>query len=211
MYFDSEQAIVMEQNPPGDPGNLGDSMAETCRYQLIDGTTGQLLEFTVRNFRTRTGYVRHPESPWREDDMSGDNLLPFYILHGTLGSSFIADEVEERIKDAGWRTGNGKLISLQFAAVMARRRGYQSSLTDLPLLAQALWLRLFSWTYSDGVADHLNHYHALKHARVYGDTLAAKLARLITPHKYIMKHIRTYYAKEPNSHWVVDTYQRQNF
>jgi hypothetical protein len=204
MYFDSRDAIVMEQNAPDDAGRFGDSCAETSRYRLLmprDEYNDSILQF-----RTDKGYVRHPEAPWREDDFSGDQALPMYLAlrHDKYYEQI--NEFEQRIKAAGWRTGNGDLLALTWISVFYRAQGKQSSLTDFPILAQAIWLRFFSRTYRDGGADHLNFFHVLLQAKREGHTTASKLARWLMPHERFMTVIREYYSVEPNA-FVVDAYQ----
>jgi hypothetical protein len=199
MYFDTHGAIVMEQNAPDDPGRFGDSCAETGRYfHLHDG-----VHPVLRIFVTPTGYVRHPEAPWREDDFSGDQAVPFYLAADPL----LREEFEERVKAAGWKTGNGDYLALIWISIFYQAKGKQSWLTDLPILAQAFWLRFFSWTYDDGVADHLNFFHVLLQAKRSGHTITSRIASWLMPHARFMRAIETYYKPEPNSQWVIDAYR----
>ncbi len=74
--------IVMEQNPVGDPGNLGDSCAETSRYahlkMLLDDYK---LDVNLNTFVTPLGYIRHPDVPdsWKEKNTSEDQVKPLFL------------------------------------------------------------------------------------------------------------------------------------
>jgi hypothetical protein len=208
MYFDDHGALNMEHVPF--PGSIGDACAETARFHLLAGISFEQMDRIYRAFVTKDGYLRHPDAPptWREADFSGDQAIPLFLLFTSYGMKDWADEMLRRFKEAGWRTGNGRLLALSWIPVIARSRGKQSWLSDLPMLAQSLWLRLFSWTYSDGTADHLNHYHSMKFADRYGHTVTSRLATWLLPHSVVMKHVRKYYLKEPNSAFVVDAYSR---
>lgn len=216
MFFDDYGAINMEQVPY--PGSIGDSCAETCRYNLLYGLTHEQLYSFYQLFVTRNGYLRHPEAPagWREDDFSSDQAIPLYILFSEYGMKDLTDEFERRLREAGWKTGNGDYVSLLFISAAYRARGEQNSLTDLPILLQAIALRFlpYRWNevtksleHTDGSScDWLNYYHLLLQARRRGHTIASKLARWLTPHSMIMEKVRDYYSPEPNSKAVIDGY-----
>lgn len=205
MYY-AYPAIVMEQNPPGDPGNVGDSYAETYRAALLAPPPYDLKTSsdTYNYFRTTDGYLRHPACPWREDDMSGDNLLPGYIY--AYLANYGIGEMYRRIKEAGWKTGNGRYISLQFVSAIVRAKGKSNWFSDLPVLFQAIALRVFGFLWKDSTADCLNHFQVLLFASRTGHTRSTQLALKITPPLWLMDQIVKYYIPEPNSEWLLERY-----
>ncbi len=217
MYFDTHGAVVMEQVPF--PGNIGDSCAETCRYRLLSVLSFAELMKLSDAFFTSTGFLRHPDSPWREDDFTSDQALPLYLLFTAYGMTVWRDEMEQRFRAAGWKTGNGDYLNLLFISVIYRAHGKQSWLTDLPILAQAVVLRFlpYRWNEStkslertvDSSCDWLNYFHVLN--QVGGETVTRRLAKWLTPHSMIMPKIRSYYEKEPNSEFLIDAYERKTF
>jgi len=214
MYFDHHGAIALEQS--AFPGSIGDSCAETSRYLLVSNPTfGQLA--VIWKFETPEGYVRHPESPWREDDFSGDQALPLYLVFDWYGLGEERERFENRLRDNGWKTGNGDYISPLFMSAIRRAHGRQNWLTDLPILFHALGARYFPYRWSDSkktiernddhTADWLNYYHVLLQAKRRGPTWVSRLAAKITPHSMIMEKIKSYYAIEPNHQFLIDAYQ----
>jgi hypothetical protein len=174
MYL-QDGAMIMEQRPAGDAGNLGDSCAETTRYYLVAGCTFGDLELVIKNFVTPKGYVRHPASPWREDDFTSDQLLPLYILFDEYGIPYERERIEKRVKEAGWKTGNGDYLSFLFISVFYRAHGRANFFTDLPILLQAIAFRWLPYRWNEATrsfertdgssCDWLNYYHVLKHRR----------------------------------------------
>lgn len=84
MRFD-EYGLLITEEPT--VGRFGDSCAETSRFCVLErfikhaGSEFKVPDLALRQFLTEKGIVRHPLSPWREDDTSWDQKLPlFYAL-----------------------------------------------------------------------------------------------------------------------------------
>lgn len=220
MFIDDHGAINMEQVPY--PGSIGDSCAETCRYYLLSGLNFEQLFKVYEAFVTRRGYLRHPDAPigWREEDFTSDQALPLYLLFVSFDMQQWRDEFERRLRDAGWKTGNGDYVNLLFISVIYRAHGKQSWLTDLPILAQAAALRFLPYRWNEvtgwfertegSSCDWLNYFHVLNQSK-RSSTWASRLAIWLTPHAMIMEKVRSYYWVEPNSKDLVDAYERNKF
>lgn len=111
------------------PGSIGDSAHNTARQvvmvhslaetgkEAVDRTNPYVA--ALKAYRTPTGYVRHWDAPadWRETDTTTDMLLPLYLAYKKVLPSY-AEEMKQRIKDAGWKSGNGDFISPGFYGVL---------------------------------------------------------------------------------------------
>lgn len=205
MKFDTLGLILSETSPP--PGCYGDSMAETARYVNIHTFLGYAVEIEhLKQFETETGYVRHPLSPWREDDMVTDQLMPYFIA-ARFG---LKNRVYEHIDDAGFRTGNGDLVSPLFYAILTE----SPKLAAFALLAQWAIFRIpFRWSDSkkrfesnaDSSADYLNWLQGLMWLH-YKDLYLPKYVVYWTNGDKIVERIRHYYQDEPNSEYLVRRY-----
>jgi len=202
MKIDKYGCIVMEQNPEGDPGNLGDSCAETGRYQHLCRQLGE-TDFTIYlgRFITDAGILRHPDSPWREDDTSSDQVLPLYLG----GTDLTKARVKIILQRAGYRTGNGDFINPKLFALIKDN----TFLLNISLAAQAAIFKLpYRWndekkwfeSTEGSSADYLNFIHAALYASSW-------VRRLVSKEKLI-ERVQHYYRVEPNSAWVVDLYKR---
>jgi hypothetical protein len=214
MFFDMHGYIAMEQNAPSDPGRYGDSCAETCRAELLLCMNDHEV---IKGFITDKGYVRHPDSPWREDDFSGDQALPLYLYFVQFGMDFERIQFEQRLRENGWKLGNGDFVSFQLMSVMLRANDKQSAVSDLVLLGEILILRWLPWRWSDAEkklenatnhsADWLNYYHSLAYSITVRPTWVSKLAAWLTPVGLLVTKVKDYYKPEPNSEWLVDLYE----
>jgi hypothetical protein len=198
------------------PGSIGDSMAETSRMvNLIDHINYsdmiEMMEFTtiLMNFRTATGYIRHPAAPicddkghsWRETDTPTDQCLPWYLAMPHMPDK---EEMRERIKANYFRTGNNNFVSPVFFAVLVESKLLTSIFCYLQILIFDCPFRwsdaLKKFEKSDNAsADYLNWFHA--------SLTAYDWARFHMPKDRFMKKVRGYYANEPNSEWIVNLYQ----
>lgn len=205
MKYDDYSCIIMEH--VGFPGNVGDSCAETSRYKNLLMYTGrpQHLE-PLQQFITDKGYVRHPDSPWREDDFSSDQALPLYLaLKKFKHVSPAAEQMKARIKDAGWKTGNGDFISPLFYALLVENK----TLLFIALMTQALLFK-FPWRWNDekhwfestkgSSCDYLNWFHAAL------EIDSSKWRRRMISDDKLIEMVKHYYAGEPRSDWVVNQY-----
>ena len=198
MHYDELGLIVSDTSGP--PSCFGDSCAETgrvvhlgCLLGLQDGPAERLLHFV-----TSGGYVRHPSPTlpydWRETDFSSDQALPLYLAWRQVGVAQ-AQEMKERIKAAGWRTGNGDLVSPYFFAALIDSK----LLMSLVCFIGAMVFKIpFRWSDSkkafesnaDATGDYLNYFHCLPFA--YG-----WVRRLVGKSTLSDKIIR-YYSNESN-------------
>lgn len=98
MKFDDQNYLVREAPRPvgHEIANLGDALADTCRFMLLDspwGFSGAMIYFKQNggvNWPPRmsgsisgTGYLRHPSlhgvKGWDQKDMTNDQLVPFML------------------------------------------------------------------------------------------------------------------------------------
>lgn len=197
MKFDELGCIIREKYEAGHPANLGDSCAETARYEILSGVCQRLSRF-----ETMSGFIRHPNSIWRESDTSSDQVLP-YILCAPFVASFYSNSV----------TIPGTMTIMSAGLWAAWHKHYR--LLNVVNIVQG-WLFNLKWRIADGgklersegqVQDFLNFicvYVFLKRS--------GKWATLNQPKERCMKAVRKYYLEgpdaEPNSEWIVDMYER---
>lgn len=210
MKWDKDRLLVSEIWPeyegPSDSfsANRGDSMANTSRcehlFQILKSSAIALDQFI-----TYKGYVRHPSEhmplDWRETDSPSDQCLPFYIAANT----FKKDEMFARIKKAGWKTGNGDLVSPIFFAVLKD----STWMLNLALVGQLAIFKLpIRWSDSkhslelsaNSSADVLNWFHA--------SCMASPWVRKLVSKDWIKEKITAYFKDEPNSSWLVELYKQ---
>jgi hypothetical protein len=197
LKFDEYGLLLSETSPA--PGCYGDSMAETARWINLKTAIGESVDIKrLSCFVTPTGYVRHPLSPWREDDMVSDQLMPFY-----LATKYdMRADLRDSVRAAGWRTGNGDLISPLFYTIL-RDNPFGAFLA---LLAQLAIFKIpFRWSDSkkrfesnaDSSADYLNWIQGL----LWLQARAPKLARFVadrTSFTHLVERVSHYYRDEPN-------------
>lgn len=198
MKFDEMNCLIRETAPPG---CYGDSLAETARHAILvpDAPTN----FT--QFITEKGFLRHPLSPWREDDTSADQLLPLVLaINLRRGTPWRA---------SWWRIpGTNTIIppGLWFAI-----RGHWRMLERANQF-QGLLLR-FPYRIGDGlkieksagqVQDYLNMICIHLFLKQINEPTT-----LPRPVDECLRAIETYYLNgpdaEPNSEWIVETYRRE--
>lgn len=203
MIIDSYQCIQMEQT--NWPGNIGDSAAETGRYAHLRMLLGEYqLDVNLNAFTTILGYVRHPTSPWREEDFSSDQATPLYLALQKYGNPE-HDRMKRLVKNAGWKTGNKTLITPGFWAIL----NDQTWLLDLTIVAQELIFALpYRWSDSkkwferttDNSGDYMNFIHMSVHAH--------KWVRWLVSKEVLKQKVREYYKPEVNNQWIVDLYDQ---
>lgn len=205
--------MVFEQS--GFPGNVGDSCAETSRWDNLLFKLGFSSPFNLSQFFTESGMVRHPSlinfidakgNSWGEDDFSSDQAAPLFLACLNRPHTLhLANRVKQIVHENSWwgRSGNGDLVTPKFNALLNNRQW----LLNLGVRGQAIAFKLpFRWSDSankfeemgDSSADYLNHFH-------YALEVPQHLRRLISKEKMLEK-IASYYEKEPNSKELVDLY-----
>lgn len=215
MLLDAYLLISMDESFPG---SIGDSCAESSRYAVIAHVNSKQPKLGLQYLVTDKGLVRHPDSPWREDDTSGDQAFPF-IAAADLTQPELAKKVIQQTKDAGYRTGNGDLISPGMYGQIRRAENKSMLwLSDLPLLAQALIFKIpFRWsdskkafeTTADSSGDYLNFINAIAYAHAKGNiTWPMRLAMRLVSKETALAKVKHYYRNEPNSQWVTDEYEK---
>ncbi len=214
MYLDSQNLIVMEQS--GLPGGYGDSASETGRYVTLLAVIGDKIIIDLSPFITDKGILRHPESPWKEDDISSDQVSPL-LAAASINQLYISDRIISLIRNNDNRTGNGDLISFGMWAQL-RRAEKASNLwfSDLALLGQVLMFKIpFRWSDSKqkfekntNSSDYLNFVNSLAFAKIKGDTLSSKLAKWLTSKDIVLQKVKDYYNPEPNSEWLLKKYEQ---
>lgn len=219
MKIDKYKTIIRESEFW--PGSIGDSCAETSRYEhLVSILEAAGPEVDLHQFVTATGFIRHPTAPikddkgksWRETDFVSDQALPLFLASQASDPS-IANIMRARIRQAGWRTGNGDLVSPGLFALLTNRIW----LLNICTVVQGLIFK-FPWRWNDekkalersnkSSADYLNWIHA----SIHGGWLTRKMVFKST----LKAKIRNYYQApqkdpnlvEPNTQWIVDLYDQ---
>lgn len=216
MFFDKEYGYI-ELEQCARPGSIGDSLAETSRYitlmYLLDIPYNSI---DLSNFITDKGILRHPDSPWRENDTSGDQIYPL-IAASSLIHPEITDMVIEQIKHNRYKTGNGDFISPgMFTQIRRAEHKHFLFVSDLFLLAQAIILKLpFRWSDSkksfesskNSSGDYLNFINGLAFAKAKNNTtFPLKLAKKLIKKDTLKQKVQDYYKIEPNSQWIINIY-----
>lgn len=196
MKFDSLGCLIREKYYEGHPGNLGDSLAETARYELLSG-----VEQRLGQFWTSIGFLRHPNSIWPENDTSADQVLPLVLLRPTLPV-----HIGSRILIPGTKT-------IMSAGLWAAWHHHYRLLNVVNIVQG--WVFNLSWRVADGgkiersegqVQDWLNYLFVYFWLRDNGHWATLNQSR-----ERCMKAVRKYYLEgpdwEPNAQWIVDLYE----
>lgn len=210
MHFDKDNLLVSDIGTF--PGNIGDSAANTGRYVTLSLSAKPNLALFV----TISGVLRHPTSPWRENDTSSDQVAP--LLNAcSLMQPLLANIIISQIKEQGYKTGNGDYITLGLLASM-RRHEKKSFLwlSDLAILGQAISFYLpitfenGKFTRNTNTSNDLNFTDYIKYASQYGKmTWPLKLAKLIMPRRKVLDNIKKYFMPEPNVSWLLALYEQE--
>lgn len=201
MKIDSLGCVVMEQSSP--EGNLGDSCAETARYAHLKMLLGDYVaDYDLNQFITPLGFVRHPNSIWREDDMSSDQMLPLLLA---IRRNEDARQLIIHSRLSNYHTGNGDIVSPGLFAELVDSQ----TLRTLFLLGQLLlWKLPYRWSDSKNMfeaneessADYLNFIHIAVYAPRW-------LRKRIGPSKLMFK-VRDYYFLEHTTLWIQVLYNQ---
>ena len=186
MKIDEYGCVVMEKD--GTPGDLGDSCAESSRLDIIAPVHRHKLDLNA--FVTANGFVRHPKSPWREDDFSNDQALPLILADYIRGAWWKIPGTNTIASPGVWAAvrGNWKLLALTVKM--------QNLLFALPYR----WSDSKKWfeRTSGSSADYLNYFVSIVFLRRRGITVKMRPETL--------DKVRSYYANEPRSDWIVEAY-----
>jgi hypothetical protein len=245
MRPDALNYIEMEKDPEGDPGRIGDACAETFRVRHlkfflifrkpVDELAFKMAKLEVltayQGVRRDSGFLRHPAlenyvdkkgKSWGVTDYTFDQGLPMYLCVWAYGLNTEGLEIEERWEKK-WQTAPGKFLPPNYFVMKQRNGGWQSVVTDLPLLLQAWGMKYLPYRWSDdpnkkwyqrfekmesSSADYLNWLHLILQAEYKGHTFISRRAKNAFTSGVVMGKIRAYYLPEPNSEWVVALYQQ---
>lgn len=191
MKFDSFGLIIT--NEPA-PGCYGDSCAESARYQLaamIAYNTGY-RSFDFHYFITSVGILRHPLSPWHEDDTSEDQKLPLFLALDVTDPSLAT---LYKAQDKWWRL---------------------KTFTGLRVLTQALLFQLpirwddgtmsFQWS-SKSSCDYLNFAAQVFYAHLKNEkNILVRLAMKLIPQSKIKVKVLSYYMNDPTNANLIHIY-----
>lgn len=214
MIFDNYQYLIMEQVEA--PGNSGDSAAETGRYVTLKAVIGEKVIIDLSHFITEKGILRHPDSPWRENDISSDQVAPL-LAAASLIQPEIADKIMKQLENG--HTGNGDLISLGLRGQIRRAQDkHFLGFSDLPMLGQALLFKLpFRYSESkhwlegndDSSGDYLNFVNSLAFAKAKGKlSLSQKLSMKLISKQKCLDKVKHYYRNEPHAGFLIDLYSK---
>lgn len=103
MKIDKHDVLIIEKD--GEPGDLGDACAETCRY-LVLAEYADSFPFgrpTTLPFITSHGGLRHPDVPesWRESDFTSDQALPLRMANDNVGRRFALTTAPGKLSSPG--------------------------------------------------------------------------------------------------------------
>ena len=224
MKLDPFETIVMEQTVW--PGSIGDSMAETSRLFILNEflrTHGSVKLYAhkldLMQFRTVSGYVRHPTAPhaalgtghnWREPDASSDQCLPWLMavmLQNPITASYFVDDFRFRIKG----TKTIASLPLQFLArgkfkALALSNQVQELIFKIPYRwsdDERMKGKLLKFERSESSsADFLNYFAIYAFFKTRGEHCKMGLK-----HELVLNKIKSYYSPEPNSQWLINLYE----
>ncbi len=204
MHYDELGLIVSDTS--GVPSCYGDSAAETSREERLKQILGlQSTAYRLAHFRTATGYVRHPSpampKDWRETDFSSDQAFPLYLALRHAGLQ-MADEMKERIKLIGGRTGNGDPIAPFLWAALIDSKLLMSFFCIVSALFFCVpfrWSDSKNWFESsaDATGDYLNYFHALPYCYWWARWIRGKT---------ILAKVTAYYKNESNTEELLGLY-----
>lgn len=208
----------LEMEHTGWPGSIGDSFAETFRHLNLEKFLEPSFTFPIESLyqkvKTEKGYLRHPTSPWKENDFSGDQATPGLIALEMFGCFTLAKEMKDLFS---LRYGNGDLIQPTFKAAKQRVLG-PSFFWDFFIYGQAISMRFLPYRWDDGTksiekskdssCDFINFIHLILHAERFGHTFWTKKAKKVFTADQIMKKVVDYYAPEPNCTFLITLYDK---
>ena len=214
-----------------DPGHLGDSCAETSRYTLLHTAEAMLnpnaelripviYQQALESFVSTHGFLRHPDAPfgpprsltsWRESDATADQVLPLLLACDLRGVG-LADVIRSRLRST-WTVAPGHIAPPALMALVYGNVWLFKKLTE----AQTLIFKI-PWRWSDderlkgkwwkfvrsegSTADWLNYFCSIVWLkRKHG--ISIKFDR-----EKCLSAVRSYYASQENSEWIVDQYER---
>ncbi len=197
MYRDQQGLLISETSPW--PGSSGDSCANTARSELLR-PKGQPLNA----FITATGCVRHPDTPWREDEFSGDQLIALFMAANPGQKALLKDRFPTR-------SGDGKLHAPLTWAIMNNH----FILANIFLFLQKLLFMLpYRYSDADGLkwyqrlqrmddasADYLNFFCAAVYLKRNG------VLRVSIDTEEVAHKVFHYYQNEPNNSEVLQDYE----
>lgn len=216
MFFESVYNYI--EMHEARPGSIGDSCAETSRFVTISIVSGVNPNIDLKAFVTEKGPLRHPDTIWREDDTSGDQVFPL-IAASCLTQPELCSKIIKQIKDAGYKTGNGDFITPGMLGQIRRAENKKLlAISDIPLLIQALLFKVpFRWSdskkkfeSSEGSSgDYLNFINAIAFAKAKGNiTLPMKLTMKLISKEKCLEMVKHYYRNEQESQFLIDLYSK---
>lgn len=222
MKIDLYGCMIMEETE--DPGNLGDSCAETSRFAIlcafVDYDGNLLRQIRLASFVTNEGFLRHPNAPdgpprskdsWREVDASSDQVLPLYFA-----AWYSRPSVERQIRERICETMKVNPTTYASVGLYCVCKGWMQ-LFQWSMVIQALLFKIpFRWDDSvagfrsskGSSADYLNFFMcmAFLHLRKQR-SWANAVIKLLIKKETILEMIRHYYRNEPHSDWLVEMYE----
>lgn len=225
MKFDDLNLLVSEIGEA--PAIYGDSAANSARHQIL--TNGALshtltLFFNYEGLEVRhpylDGYVSDKGESWGADDFSVDQWLPLFIACMLL-EPLLAKRMLENFLNRKYRVGDGSFPNLLMVSAIKRAARRYSFISDLPILLHALFSYFpFRWSDADGLkwyqriqrstdstSDYLNFLMCLLQGyKTNTVTVSLWLAKIIIGKNRMKRKIASYFAKEPNSEFIIEAY-----
>lgn len=143
MYF--EDGTLVTSNDGDSPGRYGDSCFHTMAFALSHWITSPGHEYHPqvnhkRFFDDNGRTVRHRLAPWGHEDMSEDNEKPLYLFCRETSQPEEFD-IREAINACSGRTGNRKLITIGYYALLHDMKW----LLSITQIIQAVFFLLPYW------------------------------------------------------------------
>jgi len=210
MKHDRFGCLIREKyDPEFHLGNLGDSLAETCRAQILGDPRGRLSAFVLPGSR---GYLRHPllaneGKKWDRRDTSNDQVIALFMLWKLNDSPWF---LQAKKDNTVFIRGTWTLLAIGTWLVLREHWGLLEKANQFQG-----WLLTKKYRWSDGkqwvektegqVQDYLNLICIHLFLKQIGQP--TKLPR---PVDECMTAVQKYYLGgkdvEPNSEWIVEKY-----
>lgn len=204
--------VISEIWPQNNMANYGNAMAETGRYAhlVMWASRIYLAPIDLLGFRDSHSYVES-NSPYCSSTwfVSSDQCIPWYLAV-RRSSLWLGPEMEQRIKDSGYETDDGNLITPTFFALLTQ----SNILLNICIFIQALLFKLpYRWddgqkkfiSTKNATADYLNWFHCALYC--------TKWVRNCVSKDTLMSKITQYYLptdggrQEPDVEWLLDLYK----
>lgn len=208
MKVDDLGCLIMEKD--GEPGDLGDSCAETGRFCVIAPPGIPFTYVDLSRFVTEEGFVRHPRAPWREDDFTSDQMI--YLLMG----SFLRDrDVYEYVRSHLDRMQKARLPDVWLLKWQAFHLLGVTAIAQIILNAfpirwsdahdrEGFWnVWRFTWSSNSTVS-----FMTVTTTMIFLKRVGITWPLFFFNRDRYLERTAAYYADQPDSSWFVELFRR---